>query len=54
MACRQRGQLDPPASEEAVRGDEQASGRPSIMAANAASISRLVLALKNWTCSLSA
>ena len=23
MACRQRGQLDPPASEEAIRGDEQ-------------------------------
>ena len=26
MACRQRGQLDPPASEEAVRGDEQGIG----------------------------
>ena len=54
MARRQCGQLDAPAGEKSVPSDDKASDRSRTSAANAESISPLVLALKNWTCSPSA
>src|SRR5215510_2929015 len=49
VARRQVGQLDTPAGEKGVAGDEK-PGFSRTRVAKAASISRLVLALKIWIC----
>ena len=46
MARRERRELDAPAVEERVAGDEQGVGALAHEVAKAASISRLVLALR--------
>ena len=51
MARRQDGKLDPPAVEKRVAPTKRASGRSRTKVAKAASISRLVLALRTWICS---
>ena len=51
MARRQIGQLDAPAGEEGVGADEEGVGPLAHKVAKAASISRLVLALRTWICS---
>jgi hypothetical protein len=47
MAGRERRKLDAPAAEERVAGNEQSVGPVSQEGAKAASISLLVLALRN-------
>ena len=51
VARRHVGQLDTPVSEEGVGSTKRASGRSRTKDAKAASISRLVLALRTWICS---
>ena len=51
MARGERRELDAPAEERPVAGDEQASSRSRTMVAKAASISRLLLALRTAICS---
>ena len=48
---RQVGKLHPPVDEKGVGSDEEGVEPLAHNVAKAASISRLVLALKNWTCS---